>query len=247
MPDSSWDERAGFAAVDWHIPMTEDFVERVHAGLRRRRRRRAVLTSGSVLGAGLLAAASLGMVNGIGAPDPNPPALSPQSARAAPLAAQDPVALDGFVLGYVPEGLRHDAHDSVYTAPVGEAGLGDDRATPVAGEPSVTVTLRRFTAPPAPGSVMWVTVLRPSTHAGSEVETERIQGWLLDWADVADAERVPVAVGEAYLVAPPSGATQGTGSRVVIAAATGEMILVEGSSQALSAGELRRVAEGLTR
>jgi hypothetical protein len=234
MPDNG---PPALADAEWELPLTEDFVDRVRVGVRRRRLRRRVLAGGSAVATAamlvLIGIALARQVNG-------PPTAAP-----SPVASSIPAAgpsLDGFVLHYLPPGATPVGGDSYYTAPVGPQGLVNQGSAPAPGGPSASVTMRRFTSTDI--SDIFVSVLRPSPTNPSGTSPAQVTTWLTDGAvrngDRTDSFDVPA--GPAVLL--DNVGNQGTTHTLVITATEGAVIVVEGAGS-LSADELRRIAAGV--
>ena len=237
MPEEDW---PALSTVDWDVPVTEEFVARVHGGVRRRRLRRRVLVGGcaALAVAGLVLAGTRLPRPVTGPPVAPPPTVA--SGTGSPTAVA--VTLDGFVLGYLPAGATRVEPDSFYVAAVGPQGLANDGSAPAPGQPSATVRIRAFTSREV--SSIFVSVLRPVPGAGVTVPAAQVTSWLTGWA-LGSAPRIgplPVPAGQAYLL--DDAGSEGTTHRLVIAAGDGAVIVVEGSGS-LSVEELRRVAAGV--
>jgi hypothetical protein len=230
-----------FAAADWDIPVTEDFVDRVGRGLRRRRFRRAAVAGGSLLATAAVTGTIVIAVNAAGPTSGGPMPAGPGTAASTPRRVTE--RIDGFVLGYLPAGVRRNGPDGFYTAGIGPEGLRSDSPAPAEGEPSVAVTMRRLTLAPGNHS-MFVTVLRPQTGTRSAMSAEQMGGWLAEDAGANDrAESFPVPAGRAYLIIHRG--TEVTTASLVIAAPNGVVVMVEGHAS-LTVDELRRIAEGVS-
>jgi hypothetical protein len=128
--------------------------------------------------------------------------------------------------------------DSYYTAAVTAAGLRNDGAPPAAGEPSASVTMRRFER--TTGAGLFVTVLRPwsdPARAGSR---------LTRWATHGDPpiRTLGVPVGTARVVA--SAGTEVTTYQIVVSTPDHVVLTIEGAASVRLA-ELVEVARGITR
>ncbi|MEV6814011.1 hypothetical protein [Micromonospora sp. NPDC051296] len=239
MSENRPDELAALADADFDLPLTEDLVSRVRHGVRRRRAARAAaLTTGvfAAVGATVLA---VNLVTG-----PSPSATLPPAASAS---ASDSVAglpLDGFRIGFLPEGLRADPQDSVATFAVAENRLRDDAAAPGSGDPTASVSTRRYERANG-GSAMWLTVLRPertTPAAGPQLITEWLAGSRTAGLNLLETFDVPL--GRAELVA--HSGTETTNHDVVITTDDGAVISVMGDGRVL-VETLKQVAMSIVR
>ena len=222
-------------APEWDIPLTEHFVDRVRAGMRRRSQRRLAVRGVAVLGA---AAAVFGVLAASGVLRPN--------ATAPPVApATSPVVapLDGYAFGYLPPGVTAAGPDGQDSARLTEAGLDREGRQPAAGETGATITMRWFTRANQ-GSVLFLTVLRPVPGAGLATSREVLLGWIVDWLAAPASRLAPsysVPVGTAYLVE-HRGTEVTTFSLIVVT--NDAVIPIEGPSS-LTPDVLRQIAEDI--
>ncbi len=171
------------AAVDETVPLTEDFVGRVRHGVRRRRMLRLTAAGGAA--AAVLAVAVL--VIAVAGPPPAPTLLPAVSAAASP------GLLDGYSVGFVPDGLHAAGPDGFATYAVTRNKLHNDGPPPSPGAYAATVSSRRYARADG-GSRLWITVLRP-VPAMSPIDSP-VPAWLIGaqkaGAEVTDVPDVPL-------------------------------------------------------
>ena len=219
----------------WDIPVSEEFLARVHRGVRRRRLLRAAVTGGAALTVAAVAAVTVAVTGSAGpVRQDTPPAAS---------SSPDGAVLDGFRLTHLPDGAVRVGPDSTYTAAVTEQGLRNDGPPPTPGQPRASVVMRRFDR--GVGIGLFVTVLRPEPGTDPATGADRIGDWLVRWAvgRATPVRTFDVPVGDARLVAHVGSET--TTQAVVVTTPDHVVITVEGNS-AFSAAEMEAVARGIT-
>jgi hypothetical protein len=221
--------------ADWNIPMTDEFLDGVRRGLRRRRLMRGAAVGGALLAVAAVVTFTITRIDTPGPPQPG----------ALPSTSGSPVGtvLDGFRITQLPDGAAQAGSDSTYTAAVTDKGLRNDGSTPAAGEPKASVTMRRFDR--GPGVGLFVAVLRPHPGTDPGVGTAQIADWLTRWAaEGTSTGAFDVPVGTARLLVQAGSTT--TAHRVVITTPDHVVITIEGNA-AFTAAELETVARGITR
>ncbi|MFG1928043.1 hypothetical protein [Cryptosporangium sp. NPDC048952] len=208
-------------AVDWDLPVTEEFVAGVRRGVRRRRLlRRATLAGAAAVVAFVVAFA----VTGSGTTTlVVPPATAP---------ADSP--LGGFEVGYLPSGVRAEARDGSFTC-AAAAGMRECRD---AGAPAVAVSQRRYDRNNG-GAWLWITVLDPGD---SRAATQ----WVVDWLTTGTSQvsTFDAPIGPARVLV--TRGSEATVYSVVLTAEDGVVISITGNA-GLSAEELTKVARGISR
>ena len=222
--------------AEFDIPVTEDFVQRVQRGVRRRRLLRAAATGGATLVvAGVLVGGFALAQGGLPAPVEPPVAAPSIAASSGPAAAGS--ALDGYAITRLPQGTARAGDDSFSTARVTDKGLVNDGAGPAPGDPGASVTMRRYDR--ADGASFFVTVMRPVTGDAATVGARLLTG--------ATAGATPTAtfdtpIGTARMFS--SIGTETTTHRTVVATPDHVVLTVEGNGRA-RASEIRDLAQSI--
>ncbi len=238
VPDNPRTDHEVLAGSDWDLPVTDEFLGRVHRGVRRRRLIRSAAAGGALLataGVATVAVALAGTPGTSGDGAPAPPAAASASAVGAPL--------DGFRIGHLPPGAAQSGADSTYTAAVTADGLRNDGPAPAPGEPRASVTMRRFDGA---GASLFVTVLRPDPTGDPAVGAAEIGDRLLRWAskDEQPIRTFDVPAGTAQLFTDVG--TEITTHEVVIATPDHVVVTVSGTARHTVA-DLEAVARGIAR
>ena len=153
--------------ADFDLPMTEEFVARVHRGVRRRRLLRMAAASCAVLA---LAGAATLVIRSAYGPEPAPPVTPPVvSAPAVRL-------LEGFRIDYVPDGMKPDEQDSSAVYAVSRNRLHNDDSTPPDRAPNATVGIRLYLRDDG-AMLMAISVLRPLLTT-PEADEQQVFEWL---------------------------------------------------------------------
>ena len=223
----------------WDIPVTDEFLDGVRRGIRRRR-----LLRGAAVGGGtLLATATVTAVAlGLGAPSSVPRNGTPPAASASAQASVAGPALDGFHLTRLPRGAVRVGADSSDIVAVTQDGLHTVDAGPAPGQPWATVTVRRFDR--GEGIGLFVSVLRPRPGTSPAADSAQVADWLVEWSARGSApiRTFDVPSGAARLYADVG--TQVTTHHVVITTAGHVVITIEGNA-AFTAAEMETVARGI--
>jgi hypothetical protein len=224
--------------AEWDIPVTDEFVDGVRRGVRRRLLLRGAALGGAVIAAGAVLAVATA-VTGTHGPAHNGtvPAAPTTSSTAAG------TRLAGFHLTWLPDRAVQVGPDGTYTAAVTTQGLRNDGPTPAAGEPRALVTTRHFERDVGVG--LFVSVLRPQPGTDPPAGTAQVGDWLVRWETRGgtSVKTFDVPVGTARLLAEVGSET--TSHKVVITAAGHAVIAIEGNA-AYTAAELEAVARGIT-
>ena len=224
----------------WDIPVTDDFVEGVRRGVRRRwMLRGAAAGGGALLATAAVVALALALTTSFGPSRNGTPSGVPP---AAPGSATGTV-LDGFRITRLPDGAVQAGPDSTYTAAVTENGLRNDGAVPAAGEPKASVTMRRFDR--GTGVGLFVTVLRPEPGTDPAVGAAQVGDWLARWASEGgtSVRTFDVPAGTARLLAHVGSET--TSYQVVITTPAHVVITIVGNA-AFTVAEIEGMAQGIT-
>jgi hypothetical protein len=216
--------------ADWDIPLTEAFVTRVQRGVRRRRVERG-LAAGGVLMA-LVMAVGIGVMINYENPVTTHVLPTPSAFSSTPL--------DGFRIGYLPEGVYAVVPDSGSTCVVSAEPYRCPAPQP--GSPTATTSSRRFDR--GVGMWMWIIVLRPQTTTAT-VDRAQITEWLVGWetAGTTPVDTFDTPVGPAQILATVG--SEVTVHSIVIATGDGAVISVNGNA-GLSIDDLRKVALSIT-
>ncbi|SHN35087.1 hypothetical protein [Cryptosporangium aurantiacum] len=215
------------AEAGWDIPLTEEFVVGVRRGVRRRRALRRAAAGGAL-------AAAVGVVllviNVVFAGGTDTVVVAPP--------AED--RLDGFVIGYVPEGARAVPPDSSSTCAVSARPY--DCPTAGAGDPTATMTARRFDR--GVGMWLWITVLRPQATTPT-VDRAQITEWLVGWESYrrTPVRAFDVPAGRVQLFADVG--SEGTVHTAVITTDDGVVITISGAMD-VPVDELTAIAENIS-
>lgn len=218
----------------WDIPVTDQFVDGVRQGIRRRRLLRGLAAGGALLVVAILAlAVGLAGYSGFSTNGTLP---------AAPTSATGQV-LDGFRITGLPDGAVRVGPDSVYTAAVTDQGLNNEGGAPDVGGPGASVAMRRFDR--GVGMGFFVTVLRPEPGSDPAVGTAQIGDWLARWAlrGGNPIRTFHVPTGTAHLLAQVG--TDATSYHVVITTPSHVVITIEANAR-FTAAELETLASGIT-
>lgn len=222
--------------AEFDIPMTEEFVQRVRRGVRRRRLLRAAATGGATLAVAGVVVAGFALAQG-GSPGPVTPPIAGASSAGAPVATGS--MLDGYAISRLPQGAARAGDDSFYTARVTDKGLVNDGTGPAPGDPSASVTMRRYDR--ADGASFFVTVMRPVAGDAAAVGARLLAGAT---AGATPAATFDTPVGAARMFS--SVGSETTTHRVVVAARDHVVITVEGTGKA-SAPEIQDLARSIAR
>ena len=212
--------------IDFDVPVTDEFLDRVRRGVRRRRALRIAVATCVI--AGLSAVAAVGWPR---PPGPPLPAASPSSA---------PADVDRYRITHLPAGIRLDPHRSSSVVAVTASGPAD--RVPERDEAGAAVSMRRFEQVNG-GSWLWITVLRPlplSPGMERPVITQHLLGTQAVGAEVVETFFVPA--GSARLMRTPSDGAPA--HDVLITAPDGTVISIGGNAR-VPVTDLRAVAAGL--
>jgi hypothetical protein len=221
------------STTDFDLPVTEEFLNRVQRGVRRRRAFRLAAAGCAVL-------AVTGGVFAVTRPH--------ESALPIPAASFGPsTATGGFVdrfrIGYIPEGIvlgPELGSDNVpITADGNEATAGH---TTGPDDPVVVKSTRRFEQPNG-GSYLWITVFRQlpaPVGQGSPILMNALMNRYLDGTVTVGTFDVPA--GKAHLTR--TSGTEHTAYGMVIACPDLSVIAIETNAR-VPADELKAVAAGL--
>jgi hypothetical protein len=216
----------------WDLPLTDDFVDRVGRGVRRRR----LWRDATIGGAGLAVMAAVVVAAVVARPaGPTRPVTPP----AVSTPASGP-ALDGFTLTRLPAGAVRVGPDSFSTVAVTETGLGLDDPSLPADQARAAMTTRQFER--GTGIGLFATVLRPEPPE----QAAQVVAWLVHrfTAGREPIRTFDVPVGQARLLADVGSET--TSYEVVLTTPDHLVVKIEGHSS-FTAAELEEMARGLTR
>ncbi|GIE30936.1 hypothetical protein Ait01nite_039810 [Actinoplanes italicus] len=218
------------STTDFDLPVTEEFLNRVQRGVRRRRAFRLTVASCAVL-------AVTGGVFAVARPhEPAPPAP-------ATVLGPAPVVIghvERYRIGFVPDGITLDPRLSSSTLIISQDGeeVTDGRPAGPLDTPVMQST-RRFEKANG-GSYLWITVSRPfpqSPGQGSAILLNTLAN--RSTAGSTPVETFSVPAGTAHLT------RKAEGYGVVIMATDLSVITIEANTQ-VPAEELKAVAVGLT-
>jgi hypothetical protein len=218
------------STTDFDLPVTEEFLNRVQRGVRRRRTFRLCVAGCAVLA----------VTGGVFAVTrPHEPMLPAPAATAGPsnVALGD---VDRFRIGYVPDGITLDPRRSNSTLIISQDGdeVTDGRS-PDPGDATVVESARRFEQANG-GSYLWITVYRPlplPPGQGSAILLNTLANRSSAGTTTVETFRVPA--GNARLT------RKAEGYGVVIVGTDLSVIAIEASTR-VPAEELKAVATGLT-
>jgi hypothetical protein len=228
--------------AEFDIPVTEDYVPRAQRDVGRRRLLRAAATGCATLAvAGILGGGFAPARGGLPAPV-DPPVAGPSvaaSSVAAPPGTTGAAgsALDGYAITRLPQGTARAGHDSFYTARVTDKGLVNHGAGPAPGDPSASVTMRRYDR--ADGAGFFVTVLRPVTGDAATVGAQLLTGAT---AGASPTATFDTPIGTARMFSSIGNET--TTHRAVVATPDHVVITVEGNGKA-RAPEISDLAQSI--
>ena len=225
----------------WDIPVTDEFLDGVRRGVRRRRRLRGVAAGGVLLAVAAIAAVSIAVTGSFGLPERGARLAAP--APAASTASTANPTLDGFRITRLPAGAVRVGQDSTDAAAVTPQGLRYEGNGPAAGRPWATVAVRRFDR--GVGVGLFVSVLRPRPGTNPTVNTEQVAEWLVNWSSGGGApiRTFDVRSGTARLYA--QAGSEVTSYQVVITTPDHVVITIEANTR-FTPAELEAVARGIT-
>jgi hypothetical protein len=221
--------------AEFDIPVPEDFVQRVQRGVRRRRLLRAAATGGATLAVAGVVVGGFALAQGGPQPAPVMPPVAASSVKSVPAGS----ALDGYAITSLPQGAVRAGEDSFYTARVTDKGLVNDGTGPGQGDPSASVTMRRYDRPDGAG--FFVTVMRPVTGDAATVGAQLTTGAT---AGVTPAAEFDTSIGTAQMFRSVGDAT--TTYRAVVTTPEHVVITVEGTGKARAA-EVQDLARHIDR
>lgn len=228
----------------WDIPVTDEFLDGVRRGVRRRRRLRGVAAGGVLLAVAAIAAVTIAATGSFGLPDKDArlAAPAPAGSTAATAATANPT-LDGFRITRLPAGAVRVGQDSTDAAAVTPEGLRYEGNGPAAGRAWATVAVRRFDR--GVGVGLFVSVLRPRPGTNPTVNTEQVAAWLVNWSSGGGApiRTFDVRSGTARLYA--HAGSEVTSYQVVITTPDHVVITIEANTR-FTPAELEAVARGIT-
>ncbi|WP_250007974.1 hypothetical protein [Actinoplanes sp. M2I2] len=221
--------------AEFDIPVPQDFVQRVQRGVRRRRLLRAAATGGATLTVAGVVVGGLALAQGGSQQAPVTPPAAASSGESAAAGS----ALDGFAISSLPQGVVRAGEDSFYTARVTDKGLVNDGTGPGLGDPSASVTMRRYDR--TDGASFFVTVMRPMTGDAATVGAQLVTGAT---AGVTPAVEFDTSIGTARMFR--SVGNEITTYRAVVETPEHVVITVEGSGKARAA-EIQDMARNIAR
>jgi hypothetical protein len=222
--------------AEFDIPVPQDFVQRVQRGVRRRRLLRAAATGSAALAVAGVVVGGFALAQGGSPQAPVTPPAAASSGRSGPAGS----ALDGYVVTSLPQGAGRAGEDSFYTARVTDKGLVNDGTGPGLGDPSASVTMRRYDR--TDGASFFVTVMRPVTGDAATVGAQLLTGATAGVTPAA--ARFDTSVGTAQVFR--SVGNEITTYRAVVATPEHVVITVEGNGKA-RAPEIQDMAQSIDR
>lgn len=225
----------------WDIPVTDEFLDGVRRGVRRRRRVRGAAAGAVLLAVAAIAAMTIAVAGPFGLSEKGTQLATPATPVTA-ASASDP-ALDGFRITRLPAGTVRVGPDSSDAAAVTPEGLRYEGNGPAGGQAWATVSLRRFDR--GVGVGVFVSVLRPRPGTNPTVKKEIVADWLVNWSSGGGApiRTFHVQSGTARLFA--HAGTEVTAYQVIITTPDHIVITIGGNAR-FTPAELETMAEGIT-
>jgi hypothetical protein len=222
------------STTDFDLPVTEEFLDRVQRGVRRRRAFRLTVASFAVL-------AVTGGVFAVARPFES--ALPPPPAATAGTSAVTAGFVAGFRITYVPDSVvlsREVGSITEFLTPDGKTATSGNPKSP---DNLVVITSTRRFEQPNGGSYLWITVYTQQPEAAKQGSPILVNSMVNRHIDgTTPVERFDVPAGSARLTRTSGSETSSYG--VVIATHDLSVIAIEANAQ-VSAEEIKAVAAGL--
>ncbi|MEU4626600.1 hypothetical protein AB0G04_42285 [Actinoplanes sp. NPDC023801] len=222
------------STTDFDLPVTEDFLNRVHRGVRRRRALRLTVAGCAVLT----------VTGGVFAVTRPHEVTLPVPAASFGTASTAIADVDRFRIGHLPEGITLDPRADSATliiSPDGEDVTDGRSAGPL--DATVAKSMRRFEQTNG-GSYLWITVLRPlpaTPERGTAILLNTLANRFLNGTTTVATFDVPT--GKARLTR--TSGTEDAGHGLVIISPDLSVIAIEANAR-VPADVLKAVAAGIT-